>query len=558
MKKIKLNFALLATAGILSAPVFAQSLLIPPGGDAGALQQRQIDEERRRREQERLESPPAEPLKRPPAARASSPLVGTTVKFEVREIRFTSSAILSVGELESVAVAYRGRLLTLDELQGLADTVNELYRAKGVVTALATLPPQDVSGGVIEVRLVEGRVGKINISGNGTTRESYINLRVGLEPEALVELKKLEEGLIWFNRTNDVSLQAALKPGLQFARTDIDITAEEPALQQWLVTLDNLGSNLTGERRLGTSYRNRSLFGFRDELSLSYTGASGQESWALSYAFPFNRWGGRLSLSSYDDRTAIKYGPLASLSITGRSHANVLGARQPVYVSNDLEVNLTAGAKRRDSSNFIGGVLLLRTDSKDASVGAEVQGNDKQSLWGVSYTYSQGRATVLGATSDFRIHRGSARYNRDLSGGLSMRANANWQLTSDRNLLSSEQFYVGGEGSVRGYGAGAYSGDQGYTLNLELHHPVGTTSLGSSELAATGFFFVDYGQTRPFRPPNSLLRASEHLTGVGWGVNAKLNKQTSLRLTLSHGLDKVPLAQNRGYQVTLQAIALLF
>ena len=558
MKKIKLHLALLATAGILSAPAFAQPLIIPFGGDAGALQQRQIEQERRRREQERLAPPPAEPLKQSPAASASPPLMGATVKFEVREIRFTPSAILSVEDLDSVAVAYRGRLLTLDELQGVVDGVNALYREKGVVTALATLQPQDVSGGVIEVRLVEGRVGQINISGNGTTRESYINSRIGLEPEALVDLKRLEKGLIWFNRTNDVSLQAELKPGQQFARTNIDITAEEPALQQGLITLDNLGSNLTGEWRLGTSYRNRSLFGFRDELSLSYTGAAGQESWALSYSFPFNRSGGRLSLSSYDDRTSIKYGPLASLNITGRSHANVLGARQPVYVSNDLEVNLTAGAKQRDSSNFIGGVLLLRTDSNDASLGAEVQGNDKQSLWGISYTYSQGRATVLGAASDFRIHRGSARYNHDLAGGMSMRANATWQFTRDRNLLSSEQFYVGGEGSVRGYSAGAYSGDQGYVLNLELHHPVGTTSLGSSELAATGFFFVDYGQTRPFRPPNSLLRPSEHLTGVGWGVNARLNKQSSLRLTLSHGLDKVPLAQSRGYQVTLQAITLLF
>ena len=33
-------------------------------------------------------------------------------------------------------------------------------------------------------------------------------------------------------------------------------------------------------------------------------------------------------------------------------------------------------------------------------------------------------------------------------------------------LPSGEQFFIGGEGTVRGYPVGAYSGDQGYAASL--------------------------------------------------------------------------------------------
>ena len=158
----------------------------------------------------------------------------------------------------------------------------------------------------------------------------------------------------------------------------------------------------------------------------------------------------------------------------------------------------------------------------------------------------------------FDIDRGSARYSYDFDNKLSLRSNLSWQFTGNKNLVSSEQFFLGGEGSVRGYAAGSYSGDQGYALNLELHHPVGTANLASREVVTSGFVFFDYGHTDPFRPPNSLLPAHEHLRGIGWGMNANIAKTTNLRITFSHGLDKVPLAANRNFEVTVQLVSSLF
>ena len=58
-----------------------------------------------------------------------------------------------------------------------------------------------------------------------------------------------------------------------------------------------------------------------------------------------------------------------------------------------------------------------------------------------------------------------------------------------------------------------------------MHHPLGNVSLGSStQLATSGFIFIDYGYTRPYRPPGSTMRSYEQLTSSGVGINATLGK----------------------------------
>jgi len=545
--------ALFVAAVLASAQAMAQQIVVPPAADPGAIQQRQIDEERRRREAERERLKPGEPIKRDALKPPSVQPAPEAVRFMVREIQFTPSEILSAAELDAIAAEFRGRQLTLADLQQLAERINALYKAKGVVTAVAVIPPQDISDGVVRVRLIEGRVGRINIEGNTSTRTDYIADRLRLKPKELVDLSRLEQGLVRFNRTNDVQLRAELKPGMEFGTTDLQIGATEPPRHELRLSLDNFGSKPTGEWRGGIAYLNRSLLGYRDDLSLSLIKADGQDSRAFGYGFPINTWGGRLNLAYYDDMTAIKHGALESLKITGESNASVLSLRQPAYVGERVQVDVLAGAKERSSSNWIDGVFLQRTDSSDLNLGAEVQASDEKNFWFASYTRYSGHATVIDRTN-FGIDRGALRYNRELGNGLSFRGSLSWQDTRDRNLVSSEQFFLGGEGSVRGYTVGTFAGDQGYTVNLELHHPLINLPQESRNLIATGFFFADHGSVKPFRPPNSALPSEDRITGIGWGIQATLDKRVYARATFGYGLTDVPLTP-RNYEVHFQLVA---
>ena len=184
MRKIASSLAIL----MIAVPATAQ-VVIPWSADPGALQQRQIEEDRRRREMEREERKPVtEPLKRPAPAEPAALPGQEAVRFLVREIQFTPSEIFTADELGRLAGEYQGRELTLADLRQLTARINELYRGKGVVTAQAIIPPQDVTRGIIRIRLVEGRLGTINLKGNDSTNERYIIDRLRLKPNDLMDM----------------------------------------------------------------------------------------------------------------------------------------------------------------------------------------------------------------------------------------------------------------------------------------------------------------------------------------------------------------------------------
>jgi len=548
---------LLAVAVLATAQAVAQTPSQLRAADPGATQQRQMDEERRRWEDEREQLKPiTEPLKRESVEAPAVQAGPDAVRFMVREVRFTASEILSTEELDVIAREFQGRELNLADLRQLAARVNALYRSKGVVTAQAVVPPQDVSSGIVLIKLVEGRLGRVRIEGNDSTRESYVVDRLRLQPGDLMDLERLEAALVRFNRTNDAQLQTELKPGEQFATTDLRVAMIEPPRQDLRLILDNFGASSTGTFRTGIAYLNRSLLGFRDNLSLSYTKALGQESQAMSYGFPVNTWGGRLNLGYYKDNTAIKNGDLSSLNITGESIASVVSFRQPTFVDSSAQIDVVVGGKERRNSNWIDNVLLVRTDTADSNLGLEAQLFGQQSNWFASYVRSFGHADVTATERQgFVIDRGNVRYNRDFSYGLSFRGNLSWQSSNKVLLPSSEQFFIGGDGSVRGYPVGVYSGDTGQLLNLELHHPLLVASAATHDAGATGFFFVDYGRVKS----NSSLDddACQDLTGVGWGMHANLGKHAYARLVFGYGIDKVP-QQPRSYAITLQLIGSAF
>jgi hemolysin activation/secretion protein len=555
--------AVFAAAMLAAAQAAAQAPIVPPSADPGALQQRQIDEERRRQDAEReRRRPSTEPVIRQDAPAPRAPGSGAdTLRFLVREIRFTPSELLKAEELEAIAREFRGRELTLSELQGITGRVNDLYKSKGIVTAQAAIPPQDVSEGIVQVRLIEGRVGKLNVDGNATTREGYVTSRLSLKPTELIDLQRLEQAIVRYNRTNDTQMRAELKPGAEFGTTDVYVTLAEPARHDLRLSLDNSGSPTTGRWRESLNYANRSLLGYRDELTVSTSVSDGHHGASLGYSVPFNTWGGRISYAFYDDATRIKNGPLQTLNITGESTANIFTVRQPVVVEEKVQFDLLGGAKKRVSSNYVDTTFLQRTETVDRNLGGELQLTDGPSYWLANFTRAWGYADVLNVSrTEYRIDRANLRHTRELPGGLSLHANLSLQSSPQQSLPSSEQLFIGGEGSVRGYDVGAFSGNHGYTLNLELHHPLMAAKAGedvSQGVQATGFFFVDYGVTFPFRPPNTGLRPYERLSSVGWGVNASLGRHWYGRATFAYGLVDLPLMA-RNYTLLFQAVASAF
>ena len=551
---MKFNTTAVAIAAILSTGAYAQ-VVLPPSADPGALQQRRLDEEQRRLERERLERAPSDGQVRqePPASTPAAPEGGP--KFMVKDVSFSpASDVFSGEELAALVQDYKGKEVTFAELQAMAERINVAYRERGVVTARAIIPPQDISSGTITLQLVEGKLGAIRLKGNDSTRESYILSRVEAENGALVDLPSLQSSLLRFNRTNSAQLRAGLEPGESFGTTDLLIDVQEPKQHAFRVGVDNLGSEVTGKTRLGLSYSNQSLLGWRDTLNLAAMSATGLKSYSLAYGIPVSRSGGRLSLSHSQDDTELKNGPFAALDISGQSTASSLSLRQPVYFGERSQLDVFGTVRRRSIENHISGLFLSGTDIDDVQLGVEYQSGDDAGYWLANYVISNGRATAAEVESRFTVGRAALRRTQILgSEGWAVRGAVSLQHTSSESLPASEQLFLGGEGSVRGYSVGAVSGDQGTTLSLELLHPITgrSTAAESSGFAADGFFFLDAGYVKITQPPESILERSQTLTSVGWGVNMRMGKNVSANLTLGYALKELPEESQR-YKVAFQ------
>lgn len=542
-----------AAAALVTCSIYAQ-VVVPSSADPGALQQRRIEEDQRRLEQERLErAPVVAPVIEAPKTPAPKP-VASHVRFKINEVKFSpASEVLSAEELKVLADAFVGTEVSFADLQRLVEQVNAVYQERGVVTARAIIPPQDVSSGIITLQLVEGKLGEVRVKGNESTRASYVLSQVDAEPGRLVDLPNLQSSLLRFNRTNAAQLRVELKPGQSFGSTDLEIGIVEPKQHSFRIGVDNLGSEVTGGTRIGLSYVNQSLFGWRDTLNLAAMSASGLKSYTMDYGIPINRWGGRLNLARNQDDTQLKYGPFASLYITGQSTSTALLLRQPLHFGERSQFDLLASVRKRDVSNKISGVFLSSTATQDVQLGVEYQSADDSGQWLTSYSVYNGKTENAGVSKRYTVGQGALRRTQFLAPGWALRGALSAQHTTSDELPSSEQYFLGGEGRVRGYTVGSFSGDQGALLSLELHHPItGRPSESSSQVySAAGFFFMDTGQVRQILPPDSTQEKTKRLSSLGWGVEAAIGRYLSARVTLAYGLQELP-DEIRRYTASVQ------
>ncbi|MCP5145112.1 MAG: ShlB/FhaC/HecB family hemolysin secretion/activation protein [Gammaproteobacteria bacterium] len=544
--------------GLAVSNVLAQ-VTPPPTVDPGALQRQRIDESVLQQQRERLEAPQnPDVLRTDDLTPGAAAITDEGPRFTLAQILFSPSDILPAAALATLAAEYTGHEISFGDVERLLARINTMYVEQRVLTARAMVEPQDISDGILDVRLVEGRVGQVSVAGNATTREGYITRRIQVDSGALVDLRSLERSLKRFNRGNDIQLSAELKAGSAFATTDVILNATEPAGFEFRTMVDNYGSRSTGIWRAGVFFTNRSLTGVRDKLDLTTIQAGGQQSYSVSYDRPINRSGGRVQIAYFDDHTDVEHGPLASLDLSGKSNAVTGSLRQPLLTDGGVQLDGILSGKWRKAETTSADVLLQEVTSYDVGLGVEAWRVYARGYWSASYTYSLGRARI-DDSKVYHVGRGMLLGNVALADHWALQGRINFQHSPDNVLIASEQMLIGSQSSVRGYSVGTYAGDDGHSGTIEVIHqlPVVSNVWGSNALAANYSLFLDHGKVKPFVPPNSTLDIDQKLTSTGIALEAVLGRRLAVRGVLAYGFNDTP-EEKGGVFGGLQIVATLF
>lgn len=490
-----------------------------------------------------------------PAAEGAAPAVSAQGTIFVQRIETTPSEALSEEELQGLIAPYENKELTVNDLRELVAKINELYRQKNLITARAFLSPQKIEGGVVVIKLIEGKIGDVTIEGNKSTRESFIQTRVGLKSGDVLNTARLEKDLEHFNSVYDIDAKVELKAGKDFGRTDAVVKVQEPRRYQLTTFVDNAGREDIGLYRFGALAADNSFLGFRDRLTLGMFLAEGTTSGSVAYDFPVNKQGTRFGASYDMNRIDVISGEFEVLEIDGDSSDIGVFADHPLIGRSDLNVNVFLNYDQKKTTTKFSDVTLVETTVNSFSYGGAARVIDQDGLWYL-------RGSLTNALSDLESDSNFLRTNADVSryhilkNDCSLVLRASGQLSFDDMLPSSEQFQIGGLSTVRGYDEGLLIGERGYFLSAELNFPL--TPKPNWRDKVQGTVFIDHGGIFPYRPAGAdENNENDFITGAGGGIIINLSEYFSGRVVGAFPFND-PKGTSDGFKVHFYFQSILF
>lgn len=482
--------------------------------DAGAL----LRDQQRREDARRIDRLPAADEDAPPAEEGvAGPEAGQIIVLKA--LQFAGKVdILPEAERARIAAGVEGKRLGIAGIKAIADTVTMAAQKQGRVLAYAVLPPQDITEGVVQVEIREGRLAATEFERKGAVRMRagrLESLAAGIPVEG-VEKKDMEAALLRMNDHPGVTARARLTAGETPQTSRLVVAVEQAPLLSASLSADNAGSASTGRAQAHGQVTFTDLSGYGDLTRLSATKSQGQLFGQAAFSMPLGTspFSVNANYAYLDYRNIDDIGRF--LELEGHAHYAGIGLDYDLLRSRDANLRLTGAfdwkalvdesiAGRLQDKRVASATLGIEGDIRDDILGGGLTN------WSLGWTLGDLDLSRVQSALDAdrasldtqgRFHVFDAQVARlqALPGDFSLfgRLSGQW---ANRNLDSSQDFSLGGPYGVRGYPTGEGRGDMGVLGTLELRYdaPVPQT-VGAVQLAA----FLDAGYVRLNRDAGSV------------------------------------------------------
>jgi hemolysin activation/secretion protein len=453
----------------------------------------------------------------------------TSNAFLVQHIEISGNTLLVTAELRSLVQTSEGKMLNLSQLQDLAALITKRYQERGYLLSSAYIPPQTLTDGTVRIAVLEARYGAVAIA--NSSRVSDELLRSYLRPlkagDPVVE-DALERSLLLLSDVPGAVVNSTLAPGADPGTTDLQLSASSGAAESGSFGLDNAGNRYTGRERLSAAVNVDNPLGRGDVLSLNAMTAGPDLAYgrvgyqALLANGQGTTVGGALSGLYYHLGNG-----LSDLHAHGTAAVETLTLMQPLIrsIAGNLFAQFAFDSKQlRDETD----ASDIHADRHTNALTMTLAGDHRDSLGisNINLSLSLGRlgfdddAAELANSSTARTGGTYAKYTlslarlQALSESNSLYVAVNGQ-AADKNLDSSEQFFLGGPNSVRAYDVGTLGGALGAFATAELRHNLSVSSHGTWQT----ILFVDSGVVRIYKNVFDSGDNSATLSGAGMGVN---------------------------------------
>lgn len=473
------------------------------------------------------------------------------VTIRVDRYRVVDSTVFTADELDALTSDFVGESVTYADIEAARDRITLAYIERGFITSGATIDDQEIENGVVEFRVVEGRLNRIDVTTDGRLQDDYVRLRAALATSEPINVARIEERLQLLQQDERIQyLDARLLPAERRGESVLNLDVTEARPLAFRFDFGNLESPAVGGWRGAAGFTHLNLTGIGDRLDLDVRHASGLDAINGSLSIPLNRYDTTLILHGDHGKSRVVEPPLDQLEIEGRFDTFGATLRQPVFRTRQTAVDLTVTAELRRSETSLFGIPFSFTEGQRSGtarlfvvrLGQEFRFGDMQQAFAARSTFNIGldafRATKNSgkvADGQFFSWLGQVQWARKLElldSELLIRGDV--QLTADP-LLSLEQFAIGGIDTVRGYRTNVVVSDNAVVGALEFRVPVYRSDATATRIDIAPF--VDVGRGWDDRGGGASDKA---LVSVGVGLRAEVGRSTSIEISWGHALRNRP------------------
>lgn len=422
---------------------------------------------------------------------------GQDASFDVVEYRVEGNSVLPRIKVEEALYRHLGKNKQIADVEQARVELERAYRDAGYPTVLVDIPEQEVASGVVRLRVTEGRIDKVRVTGaryfsQGKLLERFPTLRSG----SVLYLPDMQKGLGEANRAADRKVTPILKPGATPGTVGVEFKVEDRLPLHGSFELNDRYSANTSRLRLSGMLRYDNLWQREHSLSVQYLTSPERTSevsvWSASYLMPVAADSDRL-LSFYAVRSRSDVAAVGDVKVLGQGDIYGVRAILPLPPRQDYFHSLVLGVDYKDMKENVvlvgadsirtpisyapfsvqyNAIMPGRKGTTQANIGAifSLRGLVDETIDCFDQQVSEFECKRFGARANFFYVRAGVQRTHKLPGNLSLIGKIDGQLT-DQPLISNEQFGGGGLDSVRGYTEFERLGDKALRGSLELRSP---------------------------------------------------------------------------------------
>jgi hemolysin activation/secretion protein len=203
-----------------------------------------------------------------PSAAAAKP----TPKFAVRGYEITGDTVLPLEALQSIFGKYTGTNITIADIMKAGSELQLEYRARGYPTLNVTIPPQQITNGLVKIHVFEGVLSQITVTNNHFfSSDNILRALPSVHVGSVLVGQVFQSELDRANMNKDRQIYPQIEPGPREGTSVLILDVKDRLPLHGKVELNNYNSPGTPDLRLNTSVVYDNLWQHENSLGLQYS-----------------------------------------------------------------------------------------------------------------------------------------------------------------------------------------------------------------------------------------------------------------------------------------------